>query len=106
MKLTNYTNYALRSLQLAALKSPDLVRVDDVAAFADGKGVPDSSLQQCMALSLLLPSFQGMSVAQYVRCVLFAAAHRGSVVVPDLVGEGVTVDYIQEHGTLLANSAA
>ena len=31
MKLTNYTNYALRSLQLAALKSPDLVRVDDVA---------------------------------------------------------------------------
>jgi Rrf2 family nitric oxide-sensitive transcriptional repressor len=31
MKLTNYTNYALRSLQLAALKSPNLVRVDDVA---------------------------------------------------------------------------
>ena len=31
MKLTSYTNYALRSLQLAALKSPDLVRVDDVA---------------------------------------------------------------------------
>lgn len=30
MKLTNYTNYALRSVQLAALKSPDLVRVDDV----------------------------------------------------------------------------
>ena len=29
MKLTSYTNYALRSLQLAALKSPDLVRVDD-----------------------------------------------------------------------------
>jgi Rrf2 family nitric oxide-sensitive transcriptional repressor len=31
MKLTNYTNYALRSLQLATLKSPKLVRVDDVA---------------------------------------------------------------------------
>lgn len=31
MKLTSYTNYALRSLQLAALKSPGLVRVDDVA---------------------------------------------------------------------------
>jgi Rrf2 family transcriptional regulator, nitric oxide-sensitive transcriptional repressor len=32
MKLTSYTNYALRSLQLAALRSPDLVRVDDVVA--------------------------------------------------------------------------
>lgn len=31
MKLTSYTNYALRSLQLAAIRSPDLVRVDDVA---------------------------------------------------------------------------
>ena len=31
MKLTSYTNYAMRSLQLAALKSPDLVRVEDVA---------------------------------------------------------------------------
>ena len=30
MKLTAYTNYALRSLQLAALKHPELVRVDDV----------------------------------------------------------------------------
>ena len=30
MKLTSYTNFALRSLQLAALKAPDLVRVDDV----------------------------------------------------------------------------
>ena len=30
MKLTSYTNYALRSLQLAALRAPDLVRVDDV----------------------------------------------------------------------------
>ena len=30
MRLTNYTNYALRALQLAALRSPDLVRVDDV----------------------------------------------------------------------------
>lgn len=30
MKLTAYTNYALRSLQLAALRTPDLVRVDDV----------------------------------------------------------------------------
>lgn len=31
MKLTSYTNYALRSLQLAAVKAPELVRVDDVA---------------------------------------------------------------------------
>ena len=31
MKLTSYTNYALRSLQLAAVRSPALVRVDDVA---------------------------------------------------------------------------
>lgn len=31
MKLTSYTNYAMRSLQLAALKSPELLRVDDVA---------------------------------------------------------------------------
>lgn len=31
MKLTSYSNYALRSLQLAALKSPGLVRVEDVA---------------------------------------------------------------------------
>jgi len=30
VKLTGYTNYALRSLQLAALRSPALVRVDDV----------------------------------------------------------------------------
>jgi Rrf2 family nitric oxide-sensitive transcriptional repressor len=30
MKLTSYSNYALRSLQLAALHSPHLVRVDDV----------------------------------------------------------------------------
>lgn len=31
MKLTAYTNYALRTLQLAALKAPGLVRVEDVA---------------------------------------------------------------------------
>lgn len=30
MKLTSYTNFALRSLQLAALKDPALIRVDDV----------------------------------------------------------------------------
>lgn len=30
MKLTTFSNYALRSLQLAALRTPDLVRVDDV----------------------------------------------------------------------------
>jgi Rrf2 family nitric oxide-sensitive transcriptional repressor len=30
MRLTSYTNYALRSLQLAALHAPALVRVDDV----------------------------------------------------------------------------
>ena len=31
MKLTSYSNYALRSMQLAALRSPELVRVEDVA---------------------------------------------------------------------------
>lgn len=31
MKLTSYTNYAMRSLQLAALKAPNLVRIEDVA---------------------------------------------------------------------------
>lgn len=30
MKLTSYTNYALRSLQLAALKAPNRTKVDDV----------------------------------------------------------------------------
>ena len=30
MTLTSYTNFAMRSLQLAALKAPDLIRVDDV----------------------------------------------------------------------------
>ncbi len=30
MKLTSYTNYAMRCLQLAALKDPELIRVDDV----------------------------------------------------------------------------
>jgi len=30
MKLTAYTNYALRTLQLAALRHPDLVRIDDI----------------------------------------------------------------------------
>jgi len=32
MKLTSYTNYALRSMQLAAIKAPALIRVDDVVA--------------------------------------------------------------------------
>lgn len=35
MKLTSYTNYALRTLQLASLKAPDLVRVEDVAKVHD-----------------------------------------------------------------------
>jgi len=30
MKLTSYSNYALRVLQLAALKAPNLIKVDDV----------------------------------------------------------------------------
>lgn len=30
MRLTSYTNYALRALQLAALRAPGLVKVDDV----------------------------------------------------------------------------
>jgi len=30
IKLTSYTNFAIRPLQLAALKAPDLIRVDDV----------------------------------------------------------------------------
>ncbi|MCB1508077.1 MAG: Rrf2 family transcriptional regulator [Hyphomicrobiaceae bacterium] len=32
MKLTRHTNYALRALQLAALKAPERVRVEDVAS--------------------------------------------------------------------------
>jgi Rrf2 family nitric oxide-sensitive transcriptional repressor len=32
MKLTTYTTYALRVVQLAALRAPELVRVDDVVA--------------------------------------------------------------------------
>lgn len=35
MKLTSYTNYAMRCLQLAALKHPKLVRVDDVVSIHD-----------------------------------------------------------------------
>lgn len=31
MKLTSYTNYALRTLQMAAIRAPDLVRIDEVA---------------------------------------------------------------------------
>lgn len=31
MRLTNYTNYALRILQMAAVRAPHLVRIDDVA---------------------------------------------------------------------------
>ncbi len=31
MKLTAYTNYALRTLQLAALRAPELVRIDEVS---------------------------------------------------------------------------
>lgn len=35
MKLTSYTNYAMRCLQLATLKHPELVRVDDVVLIHD-----------------------------------------------------------------------
>lgn len=31
MKLTNYTNYALRTLQMAAIRAPHLVRIDEIA---------------------------------------------------------------------------
>ena len=31
MKLTSYTNYALRTLQMAAIRAPLLVRIDEVA---------------------------------------------------------------------------
>lgn len=31
MRLTNYSNYALRTLQMAALRAPELVRIDEVA---------------------------------------------------------------------------
>ena len=37
MRLTAYTNYALRTLQLAALTSPKLCRVEDVVAVHDLK---------------------------------------------------------------------
>jgi Rrf2 family nitric oxide-sensitive transcriptional repressor len=31
VKLTSYTNYALRTLQMAAIRAPHLVRIDEVA---------------------------------------------------------------------------
>lgn len=31
MRLTSYTNYALRTLQMAAIRTPHLVRIDEVA---------------------------------------------------------------------------
>jgi len=31
LKLTSYTNYALRTLQMAAIRAPHLVRIDEVA---------------------------------------------------------------------------
>ena len=31
LRLTSYTNYALRILQMAAIRAPNLVRIDDVA---------------------------------------------------------------------------
>ena len=31
MKLTSYTNYALRTLQMAAIRTPHLVRIDEIA---------------------------------------------------------------------------
>ncbi|SDX11699.1 RrF2 family transcriptional regulator [Roseicitreum antarcticum] len=31
MRLTSYTNYALRTLQMAAIRAPHLVRIDEVA---------------------------------------------------------------------------
>ncbi|WP_099826937.1 RrF2 family transcriptional regulator [Oceaniglobus indicus] len=37
MKLTAYTNYTLRTLQLAALRAPDLVRIDEVVRIHDMK---------------------------------------------------------------------
>lgn len=36
MKLTSYTNFAMRSLQLAALKAPNLIRVGDVVRLTEG----------------------------------------------------------------------
>lgn len=45
MRLTNYTNYALRTLMYAALAHPRLVRVQDVA---DAYGISRTHLVKCV----------------------------------------------------------
>ncbi len=45
MRLTAYTNYALRTLMFAALEAPNLVRVQDVA---DAHGISRTHLVKCV----------------------------------------------------------
>lgn len=45
MRLTSYTNYALRTLMFAALAAPDLVRVQDVA---EAYGISRAHLVKCV----------------------------------------------------------
>lgn len=45
MRLTSYTNYALRTLMFAALDAPALVRVQDVA---DAHGISRTHLVKCV----------------------------------------------------------
>jgi Rrf2 family nitric oxide-sensitive transcriptional repressor len=45
MRLTNYTNYALRTLMVAALRGPELVRVQDVA---DAFSISRAHLVKCV----------------------------------------------------------
>ena len=45
MRLTSYTNYALRTLMFAALAAPELVRVQDVAA---AHGISRTHLVKCV----------------------------------------------------------
>lgn len=45
MRLTSYTNYALRTLMFAALAAPELVRVQDVA---EAHGISRTHLVKCV----------------------------------------------------------
>lgn len=45
MRLTHYTNYALRTLMYAAMRRPDLVRVQDVS---DAYGISRAHLVKCV----------------------------------------------------------
>lgn len=59
MKLTSYTNYALRSLQLAAIKAPELVRIDDVAIIHNLSGPHIMKIVHDLGKAGYLETFRG-----------------------------------------------